>query len=69
MSDEVRVEAGQVWRRRRDGKLYRVHWILRGDRCQMVRADATNLKRTHWIDAWNLPIRYELVPERGGDDA
>ncbi len=60
------VQVGQVWVRKKDSKQVEVVWMrgshssLPYDRVQLRAAGAVNMKNTHWIDAWNLPLLYTL---------
>jgi hypothetical protein len=60
------VQTGQVWRRKKDGKRVEIVWMQdwRGLRIQLRAEGLTNLKRTHWIDGWNLPLLYEKAADR-----
>jgi hypothetical protein len=75
MTDPVRsavidgglVQTGQVWRRKKDARHVEIVWMTdwRGSlRIQLRREGATNLKNTHWVDGWNLPLLYEKVKDR-----
>jgi hypothetical protein len=60
--DGILIQIDQVWRRKKDGMRYEVVWMTdwRGSlRIQLRREGLPNLKRTHWIDVWNLPLLYE----------
>ena len=58
-----RVEVGQLWRRKKDGVLFEVNHFgsaFDPERVQVRRADAKNLKNTHWLWASNLRALYEF---------
>jgi hypothetical protein len=64
--DDQFVQTGQIWRRKKDGKRVEIVWMTGRDslRLQLRREGATNLKSTHWIDGWNLPLLYEKAEDR-----
>lgn len=65
--DDQLVQTGQVWRRKKDLKRVEIVWMndwTGSLRVQLRREGATNLKNTHWIDGWNLPLLYEKAEDR-----
>lgn len=55
---------GDLWRSKRDSLVFEVVYVQRGtDRVQLKPARAKNLKRTRWVDLWNLPLRYDRLEE------
>lgn len=62
------LTAGDLYRSKRDGGVFEVHYVSAGwrdrePRVQLKPARAKNLKKTRWLDLENLPKLYDKLEE------
>jgi hypothetical protein len=59
------ITPGALWRCRADGQVFEVHYIppYAPNRVQLKPQHARNLRRTRWLEAENLPRRYDHLTE------